>query len=116
MARPLHEIVVQAYLADISTAGSAFVAAPDKGKVVRIQTIIDGALATADAALTFEINGTAITGSAITVTQSGSAAGDVDSSVPTALSSVEIDDQIEVITDGASTNTVPVMVNFTVRQ
>lgn len=114
--RPLNEIVVQAYLADISTAGSAFVVAPDKGKVVKIQTVIGGAIATANAALTFEINGTAITGSAITVTQSGSAAGDVDTSVPTAANSVEADDVIEVITDGASTNTVPVMVNFTIRQ
>ena len=55
---------------------------------------------TADAAFTFEIGGTAVTGGAITVAQSGSAAGDVDTAEPTAANRVEEDGTIEMITDG----------------
>ena len=43
----------------------------------------------ADAAITFEVGGTAMTNSAITVEYDGSAAGDVDSSEPSAANRVE---------------------------
>lgn len=93
-------------MVDISTAKSFFATAPCAGKIIKIYTIINGAIATADGALTFEINGTAITGSAITVANSGSASGDQDSSDPSALNVVALGDKIEAITSGAPTNTV----------
>lgn len=97
---------------DVSTAGSAFAVAPVAGTISRIQSVIDGALGTANAGITTEINGVAVTGGAITITQSGSAAGDVDVATPTAANTVAVGDVIEIITNGASTNTV--RVNFTV--
>ena len=89
--RTLNDYFLTAKITDISTAGSTFVAVPDGGKIVKILTSIKNAITTADAALTFEIGGTAVTGGAITVTQSGSAAGDVDTATPTAANRVEED-------------------------
>lgn len=106
-------VLVPTILTDISTAGSAWVACPVAGIIKKVQTIIDGAIATADAALTMEVNGTAVDGLAITVANSGSAAGDVDTDTPTsgnATAVVAAGDKLEIITDGASTNTVRVVV------
>ena len=91
---------------DISTAGSVFVVSPTAGKIEKIYSVIDGAIATADTDITTEINGVAVTGSLITIATASSAAGDVDSSIPTGANIVNAGDVIEIITDGASTNTV----------
>lgn len=101
-------------ITDVSTAGSYWVVPGLACKVVKIISVIDGALATADAGLSFEIGGTAITGGGITITQSGSAAGDVDTATPTAANVVGAEQPIELITDGASTNTVAATVTFEV--
>ena len=77
---------------------------PIAGTVLAIYTVIDGTVTVADENLTFEIGGTEITSSAITLTQAGSAAGDVDSSTPTGQNSVNAGQAIEVINDGASGN------------
>ena len=66
------------YIADVSTAGQIYVPIPEEfaGEVVEIRSALNGAIGTADATLTPKIGGTAMTGGAITITQSGSAAGD----------------------------------------
>ena len=114
--RTLNDYFLTAKITNISTAGSTFVAVPDGGKIVKILTSIKNAITTADAALSFEIGGTAMTNSAITVAQSGSAAGDVDTSSPTAANRVEEDGTIEMITDGASTGTQKLLVTFVIRR
>ena len=114
--RTLNDYFLTAKITDISTAGSTFVAVPDGGKIVKILTSIKNAITTADAALTFEIGGTAVTNGAITVTQSGSAAGDVDTSVPTAANRVEEDGTIEIISDGASATACEMIVTFVIRR
>ena len=86
--RTLNDYFLHAAIADISTASSTFVPVPDGGKVIKIITALQGAIGTANAAITFEIGGVAITGGAITVTQSGSAAGDIDTAEPTAANEV----------------------------
>jgi hypothetical protein len=91
--RPLSEAAVSAYLADVSTASSTFVVSPWRTG--------------ANAVWTMEINGTAVTGVSVTITQSGSAAGDVDSGEPTAVTYVNEGDSIEFISDGASSTTAP---------
>lgn len=101
-----HYVYVHMQLADISTASSCWAPCPVAGTVERIQSIISGTIATADAVLAPQINTVAITGGGITVTASGSAAGDVDSSTPTAANTVAVGDSLEVSTNGASTNTV----------
>ena len=114
--RTLNDYFITAEIEDISTASSTFVAIPDGGKVVKILTALQGAISGADAAITFEIGGTAMTNSAITVANSGSAAGDVDTSAPTAANRVEEGGTIEMITDGGSTGTAKLLVTFVIRR
>ena len=90
-------------IGDVSTAGSVWAVPGIAGTIVKISNVIDAAITVADSGLTFEIGGTAVTGAAITITQSGSAAGDVDQSTPSALNVITATDPIEVVKDGAST-------------
>jgi hypothetical protein len=106
---PLNEKIVWAYMADVSTASSAFAPATVRGKIVKMGSVIYNAITGADSAVTSKIAGTAITGGSWTITQSGSAAGDVDTAVPTAAYTVNEDDNIEFISDGASSTTCPAM-------
>ena len=114
--RTLNDYFVTSKITTISTAGSTFVPIPDGGRVIKIITSIKNAITTADAALTWEIGGVAMTDSAITVTQSGSAAGDVDTSEPTAANTVLEDGTIEMITSGAPTNAIVLYVTFVIRR
>ena len=114
--RTLNDYFVTAEIEDISTASSTFVPIPDGGRVIKIITALQGAITSADAAITFEIGGTAITGGAITVANSGSAAGTVDTAEPTAANRVEEDGTIEMITDGASSGAKILYVTFVIRR
>ncbi len=114
--RPLQDYFVTAELDDISTASTCYVACPCEGKVVKVMSVIHGAITVADAALTPKINGTNMTGGGITVTQSGSAAGDVDSSEPTAANDAQEGDSLEVTTDGGSTTARRCTITFIVRR
>ena len=101
-----NKIYLTVTMADVSTASSVWVTAPVGCKFSKLYSVINGAIATADAAITTEIGGTAVTGGALTITQSGSAAGDVDSATPTAANTLTAGQALEIITDGASTNTI----------
>lgn len=80
--------------------------APVAGDIEDLQSVLEeAALAGGDATLTFSINGTPITTGVITITQSGSAAGDVDSASPSAANTVAVDDVIECTVGGANTDT-----------
>ncbi len=105
--RPLNVIRVYAHMADVSAAGSAFTVSPCRGKIIKMGSVIHVAITSTDSAVTSKINGTSITGGAWTIAQSGAAAGDVDTAVPTAAFQVNEDDVIEFITDGASSTTAP---------
>ena len=114
--RTLNDYFLTSKITTISTAGSTFVPVPDGGSIIKIFTAIKNAISSANAALTFEIGGVAVTGGGITVTQSGSAAGDVDTAEPTAANEVAEDGTIEMITDGASSNTIKLVVTFVIRR
>ena len=105
------EFVLNVQMTDVSTSGSYWVVSPYAAKIKKIYSVLRGAIATANAGITVEIGGTAVTGAGITIAYSGSAAGDVDSSTPTALNTVAAGQAIEIITNGASTNAI--IVNFT---
>lgn len=116
LMKTLNSYFITAEIEDVSTASSTFVPIPDGGNVVKITSALQGAISGGDAAVSFEIGGTAITSGGITVANSGSAAGDVDTSVPTAANSVEEDGTIEMITDGGSTGTAKLLVTFEIRR
>lgn len=103
----LKQVRVTAYMADVSTAGSAFAISPIRGKVIEVGSVIYNAITTADSAASTKIAGTAITGGTWTIAFSGSAAGNVNSAVPTAANTCNEGDNIEFITDGASSTTCP---------
>jgi len=91
-------------IADISTGASSWTVAPCAGTITKVTTVIDTAITVGDAAISFELAGTAVTGAGITIATAGSAAGDVDSAVPSALNTVTLGQAIEIITDGGSTD------------
>lgn len=114
--RTLNDYFLTSAIPDVSTASSTFVNVPDGGRIIKIFTSIKNAITTANAALSFEIGGTAITGGGITITQSGSAAGDVDTAEPTAANSVNEGQAIEMITDGGSSTACECVVTFVIRR
>ena len=99
------DIVLSTRLADLSTAGSCFVVAPCRCRVVRAYSVIANAITVANATWSLEINDVAVTGSTATVTQSGSAAGDVDSVEPTGANIAYEGDNIEFVNAAGSTDT-----------
>ncbi|ACF01859.1 hypothetical protein Rpal_3357 [Rhodopseudomonas palustris TIE-1] len=72
------------------------------GRIVKIWSITEGVLTTGDATLTAKINGTAVTGGVITITQSGSAAGDKDSATPTAANVTAVGDELSLTVGGTN--------------
>jgi hypothetical protein len=72
------------------------------GRIVKIWSVTEGILTTGDATLTAGINGVAITGGLITITQAGSAAGDKDSCVPSALNVVAVGDALTLTVGGTN--------------
>jgi hypothetical protein len=105
-------VVITAYLADVSTASQIYVCPGFAGKIVRCTTALNNAITGADAAVTLKIGGTAVTNGAITITQSGSASGDIDECLPTALNTFTASQAVEIETDGASSTTAAVMVTL----
>lgn len=106
----INKMVLTCTLPDIDTDAAAWVVAPVAGDITAVYTVIDGAIGTGDATITTKIAGTAVTGGAVTITQSGSAAGDVDSTTPTAANTVSAGQAIEFENDLAATNAVTVTI------
>ena len=106
------------YIADVSTAGQVFVPIPIgfDGTVIEVRTALNGAIITADVDLTLKIAGVAMTNGVITITQSGSATGDLDVAFPTSGNAVSVGEAIEIETDGASGNTVEVFGTIVIRR
>jgi len=75
------------------------------GTLLKVKTILNGALATGNATLTAAINSTGVTGGVVTMTQSASAAGDVASATCTALNTFAENDKITFTIGGTSTAT-----------
>ena len=97
--------LVAVAIGDVSTAGSVWFVPGFAGSVVGFRNVIDAAITGADAGLTLELGGTEITDSAITIANAASAAGDVDSAIPTALNVFTATQAIEIVKDGLSTTT-----------
>ena len=109
-----NNIYLQGTIADISTAASSWIVSPCAGTITNIRTIINGAISGGDAVITFEINGTLITAGAITIANSSSAAGDVDSSTPSGARVLAAGNKLEAITNGGSTNTIIAEIMYTI--
>lgn len=86
--------------------------APVAGTVDSIKSVLNAALAGGDATLTAAINGTPITTGVLTLTQAGSAAGDVDTCSPSAAKTVAAGGVITITGGGSSTATATASVSI----
>jgi hypothetical protein len=111
---PASRRFITAIIADVSTAGQIYVSPGFRGKIIKASSALNGAITGANSILTLKIGGTAVTGGTMTITQSGSAAGDVDACLPTALATFATDQAIEIETDGGSTGTIAVTITLEV--
>lgn len=102
----LKKVYLPVDITNISSAAVVYLPCPVAGTITKITTIINGAIATANAILTGRIGSTAITNGAVTIPFSGSAAGQVNSTTPTALNTVAVGNNINFTANNASTNTV----------
>lgn len=75
-------------IADLSAEADYYVVAPFTGKLVKMLSVIDGAVGTADATITASIAGVDVTNGVLTIATAASAAGDVDIAAPTALNTI----------------------------
>ena len=94
-----------AHINDVSTSSTWYVPVPYAGTIAKVVSVISGAIATADAVITVR-NAAGVSMGTITITQAGSAAGDVDSLSPVSNNTVAENSFITIETNGASTNTV----------
>jgi hypothetical protein len=100
-----NKIVLDLEVADLTSASAKVyrVVSPVAGTIKKIYSVIDGPLTVGDATLAGKIGAVAITNGVITITQAGSAAGDVDVATPTAANVVAVDDVISVTVGGTNT-------------
>lgn len=90
-------------IADLDVATSYYIVSPYAGDIVKIYSVIDQAIATADTLITAKIATVAVTGGVITIAYSGSAAGDVDFATPSAARTVTAGQAIEFECGGQTT-------------
>lgn len=108
----LKKVYLTTQIEDISTAGQTYVVSPVSGTITKIYSVLNDTITTADATLTPKIAGTAITGGNIIVAHTGSGAGDIDSSTPTALNTITAGQAIEIETNGGSNGNVKTIITI----
>ena len=86
---------------NVSTGQTVHIPVPFAGTVVKVVTVLEGTISSADATITVK-NAAAASMGTITVTQSGSAAGAVDSLVPSSNNSIADNSFLTITTDGGS--------------
>lgn len=95
-----------------SSADVIRIVSPVAGDIAKIYTVLDGALAVGDVTLTAKIGATPVTDGVVTITEAGSAAGDVDVATPSAAKTVAAGDVISLTMGG--TNTADVRADVTI--
>lgn len=108
----VNRIMLVTRFLDISTASSQWVVCPIAGNIIKIYSVLETAITAANTIFTFKIGGTLVTNSTFTITQSGSAAGDIDSSTPSGANTLTAGQAIEIISDGGSTTTAHAVLTF----
>ncbi len=98
----LNKIYVPLRVTTLVGTGVYRTLAPAAGTILKIHSIIEGALTTGNATLTGKIGTTAITDGVITITQAGSAAGDKDVATPSALNVCAELDELSLTVGGTN--------------
>lgn len=95
---------------DVATAETLTFVVPTPGYLRKVTTVLDGAITAANETITVSVDGGALSPT-ITITQSGSAAGDVDSAE--FFAPVKAGSRVTVATAGSSTGATGCAVTVT---
>lgn len=110
------ESFMSLHIEDISTASTEYLVAPFSGTLTKVWSAIGDAITGTDATLTVKINGSTVSPGTMTITATGSAAGDVDSVVPTSANTFSEGDTLEVQSDGASSGVATTNITFKIER
>ena len=103
----LNTYTVSLDIADGSAEAVYYVVCPHAGSISKIWTVIDGAVGTANITITGAIGGTGITTGVVTIATAASAAGDIDSCVPSALNVVTAGQAVNFTVTGGGAGGTP---------
>lgn len=87
-------------MGELGDGGTFYVSPGVAADVVGLTCAIDDSITTTNTNISFEIDGTPIVGSTITIPFSGSAAGDVFSSAPTSARTLSASDSLKIVSAG----------------
>lgn len=112
--RPLNTADLTAYTPSCGASPvTAYVRAPFRSRLLKITGILGGAITTTDGTVTVSANATTL--ATFTVTQAGSAAGQLFSIVPPSPIYLNEDDVIALTPSGASGAAIPMHFSISVR-
>jgi len=101
-------------IADVSSAETLYIPVPVAGTVVRVDSCLQAAINTSDATVTLVQSDDSAMAS-LTIAQSGSAAGDVDTDSSITNGTVTAGSYLKLATDGGSTGTAKLIVTITIQ-
>lgn len=113
MPSPLNYYTLNAQIADVGTANVVYMVAPEAGWLRRVDTVLFAAITGSNDTITVAVDGTNLSPT-ITITQSGSAAGDYDTASFNAP--VKKGSRITLTNSGASTGVAPLAYTVTLSQ
>lgn len=104
---PLQSVFITTKLEDVSAPSTVWVVPGFTGRIKKVTSVLNNAITVADSALSLAIGtgAVAVTGGTWTVPFTASAAGTVNSAIPTGANVFQKDDAIKITTDGGSTTT-----------
>lgn len=105
--------VLTLHFSDLSSVEIIYCPIPFGGTVSRVSSVLGGAIAGSDVVVTVKDSSAASMGT-ITITQTGSAAGDVDFLNPTSNNTVTDNDYVLIETNGGATTHVDFVVSLVV--
>ena len=109
---------LSAYMPDMNTAGSIYVVVPFSCQVTLIQGVLHATNSVADTTITFEIGGTPIVmdASGDMVFEDTATVAAIQTATPVSANQIANGGLLEIVTDGAGTNTVPVHFTITIQR
>ena len=112
--RTLNDYFITSHIPNVSSASQTFVCVPDGGRIIKIITH-NKATTTGTAAISFEIDGVAVTDGGFDHVATSSAGKQYEVE-PTSLNDVNEGSALECITNGGSTNASKMEITYVIRR
>lgn len=111
----LNTLDITAYSPSVGgTPVAAYFRIPFRCRILKVTSVLGGAITTADASVACSLNG-ATAFATHTIVQSGSAAGQVNTTTPASATYANEDDYVSLTPSGASGSTIPAMFSLVLR-